>query len=145
MTIKNTLQSLAQAGENRSKMGRLREVLPDIEAAKNAGVSNAKIVEALNAKHDLQLNVKTFEMMLYRLRKESSERLSERRQVAEPVKTQQPVSTASKPVEAPKKEPESVSNNDEVEAYISPKKRREQNANRFITNEDNPLLKRNKD
>lgn len=141
MTIKNTLQSLAQASEQRSKMGRLREALTDIEAAKKAGVSNAKIVEALNAEHGLNLTVKTFETMLYRLRKASlndgSTVTDNRVQPQEIEAEKTPVLTS---VEAPKNTLESVSQNDEVEAYISPKKRREDYANSFISNDANPLL-----
>lgn len=138
MTIKNTLQSLAQASDKRSKMGRLREVLPDIEAAKNAGVSNAKIVEALNAEHDLQLTVKTFEMMLYRLRKEASDSLSERGQVSEPVNTQGPVSTSSTAIETPKEKPSDEP--EEPSKHTSLKNRGEAVADKYMSS--NPLLKK---
>lgn len=71
-TLKDTLRALAQDSSRRTKIGRLREVFPDIEAAQAAGVSNAKIVEALNAEHGLGLTLKTFETMLYRLRRQAA-------------------------------------------------------------------------
>lgn len=43
------LWALAKEDTGRTKTARLREMLDAIEAAKLAGVSNAKIVETLNA------------------------------------------------------------------------------------------------
>lgn len=70
-TIEDALRALASGSANRSKIGRLRELLSEIEASQRAGVSNRKIVETLNA-HGFEVTLKSFETMLYRLRKERS-------------------------------------------------------------------------
>jgi hypothetical protein len=67
-TVADALKKLASEDGSRSKTARLREVLPEIEAAQKAGVRNQKIVETLNA-HGFELNLKTFETTLYRIRK----------------------------------------------------------------------------
>ena len=48
-------------------MARLRELLPDIEAAQAAGVKHQHILDALNA-HGFALSMKAYSVMLYRLR-----------------------------------------------------------------------------
>lgn len=63
------LLSLAKEGKGRTKTARLREILGEIETAQQAGVSNARIVETLNAQGFDDLTLKTFETMLYRIRK----------------------------------------------------------------------------
>lgn len=62
------LLSLAKENAGRTKAARLREVFDEIETAQRAGVSNAKIVETLN-EQGFDLTLKTFETMLYRIRK----------------------------------------------------------------------------
>lgn len=62
------LWALAKEDKGRTKTARLREMLDAIEAAKQAGVSNARVVETLNAE-GFDLTLKTFETMLYRIRK----------------------------------------------------------------------------
>lgn len=62
------LLALAKESAGRSKTARLREILGEIETAQQAGVSNARIVETLNAQ-GFDLTLKTFETMLYRIRK----------------------------------------------------------------------------
>lgn len=66
------LRALAANTENRSKIGRLRGIYAEVEATQRAGVSNSKIVETLNAQ-GFDLTLKTFETMLYRIRKERAE------------------------------------------------------------------------
>lgn len=66
------LLELAKGTEKRSKIGRLRGVYDEIETAQKAGVSNSAIVETLN-KSGFELTLKTFETMLYRIRKEKKE------------------------------------------------------------------------
>jgi len=60
---------VAAVDSKRSKIGRLREVFEDVVAAQFAGVSNTKIVETLKSQ-GLNLDLKSFETMMYRLRKE---------------------------------------------------------------------------
>lgn len=54
----------------RTKTGRVRELLPQIEAAQAAGYSNEDIAKALKDQ-GLDVSKKTLETMLYRIRKES--------------------------------------------------------------------------
>lgn len=61
------LRELTSETKNQTKMGRLRGLFDEIEKAKEAGVSNAKIVETLNAQ-GLDINLKTFESMMYKIR-----------------------------------------------------------------------------
>lgn len=65
------LLALAKEDAGRTKTARLREMLSAIEATKRAGVSNARIVETLNAQ-GFDLTLKTFETMLYRIRKKQT-------------------------------------------------------------------------
>lgn len=68
-SISTALTALVREMSNRSKIGQIRELYAQIESAQIAGVNNRKIVETLS-KQGLSLSVKTFEMMLYRVRKE---------------------------------------------------------------------------
>jgi len=61
------LQALSASWTARSKAARLRELLPQIEAAQAAGVKHALILESLNA-HGLDLSLKSYSVMLHRLR-----------------------------------------------------------------------------
>lgn len=72
-TASQALQELAEKTNKRSKMGRLRELLPDIEAAQLAGVSNEEIVATLN-KQGLDITPKAFSVMLTRARKQVKEK-----------------------------------------------------------------------
>lgn len=91
-SIAEALRALASDSESRSKISRMRELYPDIEAAQKAGVTNSKIVETLNSQ-GLDVTLKTFETMLYRLRKE----LGKTRKAAQEVKSETP--PASVPAE----------------------------------------------
>lgn len=61
------LQALSASWTARSKAARLRELLPQIEAAQAAGIKHALILESLNA-HGLDLSLKSYSVMLHRLR-----------------------------------------------------------------------------
>lgn len=65
-----SLRGLASSADvNRSKIGRIRELVPHIEDAKAAGVSLEKVLETLNA-NGLDMKMQSFKSMLYRIRKE---------------------------------------------------------------------------
>ena len=66
-TAAQALQALSRSSTARTQVARLRELLPDIEAAQAAGVRHAHILEALNA-HGFALSLKAYSVMLYRLR-----------------------------------------------------------------------------
>lgn len=61
------LRALATDDKKRSKAARLRDVFHDVEAALNAGVSRASVLEELKA-HGLEMTLATFETTLKRLR-----------------------------------------------------------------------------
>jgi hypothetical protein len=69
-SVIDALVTLANGLENRSKIAQLREIYPYIEEAKRAGFKNLKIVETLNAQ-GFELTLKSFEMLLYRIREET--------------------------------------------------------------------------
>lgn len=56
------LQALALASAARTKAARLRELLPEIEAAQAAGVKHEHIVQTLNA-HGFALSMKSYSVM----------------------------------------------------------------------------------
>jgi len=66
--ISEGLRLLATGHENRSKAARLRDVLPDVEAAAAAGVRRAEIVKVLAA-NGLEISEKSLGVMLSRIRK----------------------------------------------------------------------------
>lgn len=69
-SVVDALQALTKRMEKRTKIGQLREVYPYIEEAKNAGHKNSEIVQTLNAQ-GFDLTLKSFEMMLYRIREQA--------------------------------------------------------------------------
>jgi len=113
--------ALAKASATLNKTRRMRAILNEIELAQEAGVSNAALVEALNAR-GFGLTLSTFETILYRLRKA--------RASAAP--------TSAPPASAPPAAPDSAT--DEF-AGLEPKQRRERVADKFIRPETtNPLV-----
>ena len=70
LAIAEGLQRLATDSSKRSKAARLRDVLPDIEVAKAAGVKQSEIVKVLAAS-GLELSEKSLGVMLSRIRKTS--------------------------------------------------------------------------
>ena len=63
------LRRLAQSNPHRSKTGCLRELYVEIEAARKAGFTTEKIVDALNEK-GLDISLGTFVTLLHRIRKQ---------------------------------------------------------------------------
>lgn len=66
-TIAQALARLASDTKGRSETARLRDVLPEIEAALAAGVSRAAVLDTLHAQ-GFTMGMKSFESALYRLR-----------------------------------------------------------------------------
>lgn len=83
-------------GVKRTKTGRLRELLPQIEAAQAAGYANTDIAQALT-RQGLEIDKKTLETILYRIRKEIGEKSKN-------------LSTVSKPNSQTFTQPEKVKN-----------------------------------
>lgn len=68
--IAQALQALSRSSAARTKSSRLRELLPEIEAAQAAGVKHEHILETLNA-HGFDLSKKSYSVMLWRLRQQA--------------------------------------------------------------------------
>lgn len=147
-SVIDALVTLANGLEDRSKVAQLREVYPYIEAAKRAGFKNSKIVETLNAQ-GFDLTLKSFEMLLYRIRKSAQECAHE---PTPPSPFLQEKGTHQNQPRSLSRSPESNASADHQGpvidglAGLDKKQRRERLADQFITPElTNPLLKRIKD
>ncbi|KGH00004.1 hypothetical protein P245_03260 [Comamonas thiooxydans] len=70
-SVADVLRSLARGDQNRSETARLRDVFPDVEAALQAGVSRAAVLEALHGQ-GFKMNLKSFESALYRIRRQKA-------------------------------------------------------------------------
>ena len=66
-TAAQALLALSRSSTARTQVARLRELLPNIEAAQAAGVKHQHILESLNA-HGFALSLKAYSVMLHRLR-----------------------------------------------------------------------------
>lgn len=66
---KEALASLVTNGDYRSQTARLRAIFPQVEETLKAGVSRAKVLEALIVQ-GFSMEMKSFESALYRIRKE---------------------------------------------------------------------------
>lgn len=142
--------ALANSLENRSKISQLREIYPYIEVLKRSGLTNAKIVGALNSQ-GFDLSLRSFETMLYRIREEAK--------VTAPSASTVPPANFQSEKGAHQNQPRSLMRSPESNASadhqgpvidglagLDKKQRRERLADQFITPElTNPLLKRIKD
>lgn len=68
-SVAEVLRSLASGDKDRSETARLRDVFPDVEAALQAGVSRAAILNALHAQ-GFTMTLRSFESALYRIRRQ---------------------------------------------------------------------------
>jgi hypothetical protein len=68
-SLLDALATLPAEAVKRTKTGRIREMLPEIEAAQAAGYSNDAIAQALT-KQGVEVTKKVLETTLYRVRKE---------------------------------------------------------------------------
>lgn len=136
-----SLRALATANENRSKIGRIRALYPEIENAKKAGVSLEKVLETLN-EQGMAMSLVSFKTMLHRVRQEV--------QKATAVPAVKPPASFT-----PKRNESSVAADSEPEGdgisqvegqgNLSQRERREKLANEFIKPQStNPLLNKMK-
>lgn len=86
------IRALITEQEHRSKIGRLRAIIDDIEKAMRHGVSQDRIVSALN-EQGFALSRQTFQMMLYRIRKERATSAGQGEKPAAPKAVQKPKAT----------------------------------------------------
>lgn len=134
------LQALVQSDATaRTKMGRLRQLLPEIEAAQAAGISHEQILVALNER-GFDLKMGPYSTMLWRIRNskpKGNAALPHSVPVAQATAVSTPgreVVNSPSPVEAPGADSESSE-------AMDTKRRREEKARRFITDSGNPLIK----
>jgi hypothetical protein len=80
-TIAQALLALSRSNAARTKAARLRELLPEIDAAQAAGVKHEHILETLNA-HGFDLSKKSYSVMLWRLRQQAKRLGSPRTAIA---------------------------------------------------------------
>lgn len=131
-SLADVLRDLAKGEKARSETARLKDVINEIEAALSAGVSRAAILETLHSK-GFKMNMKSFESALYRTRKRTKR--SERKN---PI-----IGKQSSPLETKSNQDEQSGKDDNDEyAGLTAKQRRERIADKYVTNEPNPLIKR---
>lgn len=143
-TITDALSDLTRDMANRSKIAQLREVFQHIEEAQRAGIKNEKIVKTLNAK-GFALTVKSFEMMLYRIRKQRDQSGHELKSATSSLGSHPPLTSISQ-ADTAKSPPEDVNLVSDELRGLDDKQRRERVAEQFIKSEStHPLIKRIKD
>lgn len=67
--VTDVLRELAKGDKSRSETARLRDVIDEVEAALDAGVSRSAVLEALHGQ-GFTMTLKSFESALYRIRKQ---------------------------------------------------------------------------
>lgn len=90
-TPASALLSLAKSSTGRTKMGRFRQLLPEIEAARQAGATHQAIVDVLRSQ-GLELSEKTYSVMLARARAKTKQQAP-----ASPRQEHRPVSVMRQP------------------------------------------------
>jgi hypothetical protein len=143
----DALVTLTNGMESRTKIAQLRELYPYIEAAKEAGLKHSKIVETLN-EQGFDLSLKTFEMLLYRIRKSKQERAQEPIRPAHPQKSEGAHHSPHNLRTHQHLRASTDSPNQVIEGLenLDKKQRRERLGDQFINSEvTNPLLKRIQD
>lgn len=123
--VAEVLLAMAKGDKNRSETARLRDVFAEIEAALNAGVRRAAILEALHGQ-GFTMTLKSFESALYRIRKQEAKTGSP------PVAA--PIVSSAPPVlsEAVDTSPADIS------AVPDKKQQREKRADQFLGRRDTP-------
>lgn len=134
------LQALAQSDASaRTKMGRLRQLLPEIDAAQAAGISHEQILAALN-KRGFELKMGAYSTMLWRIRNSKGKGDAAMPRPVPAAKAAAESTPGKEVVHSPPR-PESEDTDEEVSDAVETKKRRDARARQFITDSGNPLLK----
>lgn len=136
------LQALAEASDKRTKMGRFRELLPQIEATHRAGVPHQQILETLKLQ-GLDLTPKAYSVMLYRARQDKEKGGAQYQQAAPIAAPAAPAPGQPAPVSpVPVKAAETTPAPENLDG-LTDKQRRELRADKFISSaSSNPLFKR---
>ncbi len=123
--VAEVLLAMAKGDKNRSETARLRDVFAEIEAALNAGVRRAAILEALHGQ-GFTMTLKSFESALYRIRKQEA-------------KTGSPSLTAPVVPSAPPVSPEVVDTSPANNSAVPDKKQqREKFAEKYVGDKTTP-------
>jgi len=142
------LQALAEASDKRTKMGRFRELLPQIEATHRAGVPHQQILETLK-QQGLDLTPKAYSVMLYRARQDKEKGGTQ--YLAAPIHAPAapaPIAAPGQPAPVSPEPAKSAETTPEPENLdgLTDKQRRELRADKFISSaSSNPLFKLLKD
>lgn len=133
------LQTLIQSDATaRTKMGRLRQLLPEIEAAQAAGISHEQILAALNER-GFDLKMGPYSTMLWRIRNSKSKRGAAMPPQVPTAKAAADSTPGRVDVQPPPRQ-ESDGADTELSDAMETKRRRDEKARRFITDGGNPLL-----
>lgn len=138
------LQALAEASDKRTKMGRFRELLPQIEATHRAGIPHQQILETLK-QQGLDLTPKAYSVMLYRARQDKEK--GGPTYLAAPIPAPAAAESITTPSQSKVVFPEPSKTTDKMLAPemlegLTAKQRRELVADQFIgTASSNPLFK----
>lgn len=137
-SVAEALAALPTSSSTRTKAGRLRELLPQIEVVHAAGVPHQTIVETLNEK-GFDLTLKTYKAMLYRARQELAKGGKKAITSSVPVAVAKATTPA---VLTPRNEEETGQADPEDLSQLTVKEKRERRADQFLKPEfTNPLLK----
>lgn len=134
----NALDALVKNGTTaRTKMGRLRQLLPSIEAAQDAGISHEQILVALNER-GLDLKLGPYSTMLWRIRHGKTKAKGS---AAGPPSV--PTANAAAGFTPGKEDskPESTTTEPELSDALETQRRRDEKSRRFIS-DANPLVNR---
>jgi hypothetical protein len=134
--IVNTLDAAAEKDESRSLVGRINEIFDEITQKQAIGMSNAKIIEALN-QVGFELDEKSFKAVLFRVRKKRGLTKTISRKGAKKPGKASPnpnPSPTEKKIDSP-----AVEEAAEVSGQLSSKQKREKHADKYAST--NPLLR----
>lgn len=129
-SLADALRALAKSDRHRSETARLRDVIDDVEAALDAGVSRAAVLAELH-KAGFTMTLKSFESALYRIRKKRARHPPARTPASatpSPTHHEDPPGTSSEPPEE--------------SGHLSLKQRGERKADQYMQGNTNPLIKR---
>lgn len=135
------LQALVQSDATaRTKMGRLRQLLPEIEAAQAAGISHEQILLALNER-GFDLKMGPYSTMLWRIRNSKPKGNAAVPRSVPAARAAAESTPGQEGLQSPPR-PEAENADEELSDAMETKKRRDEKSRRFITDSGNPLLKK---
>lgn len=155
MEINNAAEALialASSDNKRSQTAKLRGIIDAVELALNAGVAREVVLQSLN-ESGLEMNMKSFESALYRLRKERKKNDGLHNPIQQSTssiglhkpnagESKLDASTAHQSSTLQNSEQSQLPSDDESVAGLSIREKREKKANQYVSDKlTNPLLK----